>query len=72
LALSHVQAALPPELAAKIETAGIEEGRLTIGVATGAWATRVRYVAKALRHEVSQAMGIDIRTVRVKVVQPLP
>jgi hypothetical protein len=69
-ALSHVQAALPPTLAGRVATAGLEQGKLTIGVCAGAWATRVRYVAEILRRDVSTSMGVEIHTVRVKVVQP--
>jgi Dna[CI] antecedent DciA-like protein len=70
--LAHVVAALPPKLAQTVATAGIEHGRLTIGVSGGAWASRLRYVTEMLRRRVSDATGIEIRTVRIKVVHPAP
>ena len=70
--LACVVAALPQKLAETVTTAGIEQGRLTIGVSGGAWASRLRYVTEMLRDRVSDAMGIEIRTVRIKVVHPAP
>jgi hypothetical protein len=68
--LTHVRAALPPELEATVVTAGIEEGRLTVGVSGGAWASRLRYRTEALRRRVAGTLGQDIHSVRIKVVQP--
>jgi hypothetical protein len=70
--LTQVLAALPPKLAAAVTTAGIEQGRLTIGVSGAAWASRLRYVTEMLRRRLSDAMGIEIHTVRIKVVHPDP
>ena len=55
--LAHVRAALPPELEATVLTAGIEEGRLTVGVSGGAWASRLRYRSQALRERVAGTLG---------------
>jgi hypothetical protein len=70
--LAHVRAALPPELEGTVLTAGIEEGRLIVGVAGGAWASRLRYRSQALRERVSDALGREIHSVRIKVVQVPP
>ncbi len=70
--LSHVRAALPAELQGTVVTAGIQDGRLTVGVSGGVWATRLRYVAKALRERVAGELGQEIHTVRIKVVQSPP
>jgi hypothetical protein len=67
--LAHVRAALPPELEKTVLTAGIEEGRLTVGVSGGAWASRLRYRSHALRERVAGTLGRDIHSVRIKVVQ---
>jgi hypothetical protein len=67
--LTHVRAALPPELEATVLTAGIEEGRLIVGVSGGAWASRLRYRSQALREHVAGALGREIHSVRIKVVQ---
>jgi hypothetical protein len=67
--LAQVRAALPPELEGTVITAGIEEGRLTVGVSGGAWASRLRYRSRSLRDQVAQALGREIVSVRIKVVQ---
>jgi hypothetical protein len=67
--LTHVRAALPPELEGNVLTAGIEEGRLTVGVSAGAWASRLRYRSQALRERVAETLGREIHSVRIKVVQ---
>jgi hypothetical protein len=66
----HVCAALPPLLARAVVSAGIDEGRLTIGVAGGAWAARLRYGTDSLRIRVGESLGIDIQSIRIKVVPP--
>jgi len=67
--LAEVRAALPPDLALTVQTAGIDAGRLTVGVAGAVWASRLRYATDALRQKVGQSMGIEIQSVRIKVVQ---
>jgi hypothetical protein len=66
--LAHVRAALPPELGGTVITAGIEEGRLIVGVSGGAWASRLRYRSQALRESVAGTLGREIHSVRIKVV----
>src|SRR5271170_4512635 len=66
--LEHVRAALPQTLADHVVSAGIEEGRLTIGVASATWAARLRYVTETLRMRVGGSAGADIQSVRIKVV----
>ena len=68
--LEHVCRALPEELAAVVSSAGIEDARLTIGVASAAWAARLRYGTETLRMRVSGSTGIPIDSVRIKVVPP--
>jgi hypothetical protein len=70
LARAHVCAALPENLAAAVVSAGVEDGRLTIGVAGAPWAARLRYVTETLRMRVSSSMGVDIESVRIKVLPP--
>lgn len=69
-AFEHVCAALPSPLARNIVSAGLEHDQLTIGVASAAWATRLRYVTEALRARVGSSMSVDIQKVRIKVVRP--
>lgn len=70
VALEHVRAALPPHLAAVVVSAGIDRGVLTVGVAGGPWAARLRYSTDTLRQHVGGAAGIEIEDVRIKVVPP--
>jgi hypothetical protein len=71
--LSQVRAALPAELQGSVVSAGIEEGRLIVGVSGGVWATRLRYRAKALREHVAGKLGQELHGVRIKVVHtPVP
>lgn len=72
LVLTHVCAALPPQLAASIVTAGIELGQLTIGVVGASWASRLRYLTDTLRKRVGESMSVEIQRVRIKVVPPPP
>lgn len=67
LVLDQVIAALPDEIAANVATAGIEEGVLTIGAVSAAWATRLRYMTDILRQRVGGALGVEISSVRIKV-----
>ena len=68
--LQHVRAALPAKLAQVVVSAGVDDGRLTLGVSGSAWAARLRYVTEALRLRVSETLGADIHSVRIKVVPP--
>ena len=66
--LQHVCAALPAELAQAVVTAGIKDGKLTLGVTSAAWAARLRYAVDALRGPVGAAVGTDIVRVQIKVM----
>lgn len=72
LVVEQVRAALPPRLALAVASAGIEQGRLTIGVAGAVWASRLRYLTEPVRKHVGAAMGIAILSVRVRVIPPGP
>lgn len=68
--LDHVRAALPPELAQVVVSAGVDDAMLTLGVTGGAWAARLRYVTETLRLRVGGSLQVDIGSVRIKVVPP--
>jgi hypothetical protein len=68
--LDHILAALPAELASTVATAGIQNGKLTIGVTGAAWAARLRYATESLRTQVAASLGTDITSVRIKVIPP--
>ncbi len=70
--LKHVCAVLPPKLADKVLSAGLEQGQLTVGVSSAAWASRLRYATDTLRAGVGESMGVEIQSVRIKVVPPAP
>jgi hypothetical protein len=65
--LDLVIAALPEELAANVASAGIDQGELTVGAASAAWATRLRYMTDTLRERVGGALGVEISSIRIKV-----
>jgi hypothetical protein len=69
--LEQVRRVLSPKLAQAIASAGIEQGRLTIGVLGAQWASRLRYSTDALRKGVAQSSGREILSVRIRVVTPL-
>ena len=68
--LEQVRAALPARLAEAVTSAGLEQGRLTIGVLGAVWASRLRYSSDVLRKRVGASMGVDILTVRIRVIPP--
>lgn len=67
-----VRRALPETLAAQVISAGIERGRLSIGVSGAVWASRLRYSTVALRESLSLALSVDIMSVRIRIVPPAP
>ena len=66
--LTQVRAALPPRLAQEVVSAGVEQGRLTIGVSGAVWASRLRYSTDVMKKRVSKSTGVQILTVRIRVV----
>jgi hypothetical protein len=70
--VEQVRAALPVRLAESVVSAGLEEGRLTIGVVGAVWASRLRYSTDAIRKRVAKSAGQDVLKVRIRVVPPGP
>ena len=70
LVVEQVRAALPARLAQAVASAGIEQGRLTIGVVGAVWASRIRYFTDGVRKRVSGSMGIELLGIRIRVVPP--
>jgi hypothetical protein len=68
--LEQVRAALPTRLAQAVVSAGIDQDRLTIGVAGAVWASRLRYSTEIIRKRVAKSAGLDILDVRIRVVPP--
>jgi hydroxymethylglutaryl-CoA reductase len=68
--LAQVRASLAPRLGEAVVSAGIEQGRLTIGVVGAQWASRLRYSTDSIRKRVAQVLGAEIRSVRIRVVPP--
>jgi hypothetical protein len=66
--LEYVQAALPARAAKAVVSAGIERGRLNVGVSSAAWATRLRYLSDSVTKRVAESTGVEISSVRVRVV----
>ena len=70
LVVEQVRAALPPRLARAVVSAGLEQGRLTIGVVGAVWASRLRYLTESIRKQVGES-GIAVLCVRIRVVPPV-
>jgi hypothetical protein len=70
LVVEQVRAALPARLAQAVASAGIEQGRLTIGVVGAVWASRIRYFTDSVCKGVSKSTGIEILGVRIRVLPP--
>ena len=68
--LTQVRAALPTRLAQAVVSAGVDRGRLTIGVSGAVWASRLRYSTDIMKKRVSKSAGFEILTVRIRVVPP--
>ena len=69
--LEQVRAALPARLGQAVASAGIEQGRLTIGVVGAVWASRLRYSTEIIRKRVAKSSGLEILAVRIRVVPPV-
>jgi hypothetical protein len=65
--LAAVRSALPARLAAEVLSAGLEAGRLTVGVSSAAWAARLRYLTHDLRKTLGISMRTTIHSVRLRV-----
>ena len=70
MVIEQVRAALPARLSLAVASAGIDQGRLTIGVVGAHWACRLRYLTESVRKRVGSALGIAVLSVKVKVVPP--
>jgi hypothetical protein len=68
--VEQVRAALPARLAQSVASAGLEAGRLTIGVVGAVWASRLRYSTDAIRKRVAKSAGTEVLSVRIRVVPP--
>jgi hypothetical protein len=68
--LEQVRAVLPARLAQAIASAGIEQGRLTIGVVGAVWASRLRYMTEPVKKHVAGSLGLTILSVKIRVVPP--
>jgi len=68
--VDQVRSALPARLAQSVDSAGLEDGRLTIGVVGAVWASRLRYSTDTIAKRVAKAAGKEVLTVRIRVVPP--
>src|ERR1700735_3626436 len=70
LVVEQVRAALPSRLAEAVVSAGLDQGRLTIGVVGAVWASRLRYLTDSIRKRVGSSAGIAVLSVKIRVVPP--
>lgn len=68
--VEQVRAALPARLAQSVASAGLQQGRLTIGVVGAVWASRLRYSTELIRKRVAKSAGEEVLSVRIRVVPP--
>src|SRR5271168_3455523 len=69
--VEQVRAVLPARLAQSVASAGLDGGRLTIGVVGAVWASRLRYSTEAIRKRVAKSAGQEVLSVRIRVVPPV-
>jgi hypothetical protein len=69
--VEQVRAALPARLAQSVASAGLDGGRLNIGVVGAVWASRLRYSTEAIRKRVAKSAGQEVLSVRIRVVPPV-
>jgi hypothetical protein len=69
--VEQVRAALPARLAQSVASAGLDGGRLTIGVVGAVWASRLRYSTDSIRKGVAKSLGKEVLSVRIRVVPPV-
>lgn len=67
--LEALRGALPETLAPHVATAGFEAGRLSVGVSSAVWATRIRYAMGAALPVVAASLRAEITAVRIRVVR---
>ncbi len=66
--LDQVREALPARLAESVVSAGLEQGRLVLGVGAAVWASRLRYFNNVLVKRVGEATGTAIQSVKIRVL----
>ena len=66
--LEQVRSALPARLAVHVASAGIDQGRLTVGVSGAVWASRLRYESENLRRVIGTAPNTAVHSVRIRVL----
>jgi hypothetical protein len=66
--LEQVRSALPARLALHVASAGIDQGRLTVGVSGAVWASRLRYETENLRCIIGTALNTAVHSVRIRVL----
>ena len=69
--LDEVRSCLPAKLASQVVSAGVDQGRLSIGVTSAVWASRLRYCTASLRKTVADSLKINILRVQIRIVPPL-
>ncbi len=66
-ALGALHRLLPPELAAEVWGAALQDGTLTAFVRSAAWGTRLRYAAPPLLASLAESLGEPVTQLKVKV-----
>jgi len=68
--LLKVRSSLPARLIDHVVSAGLENGCLTVGTISAAWASRLRYVKSELQAQLNEVHALNVTAVKIKVVNP--
>jgi len=68
--LIKVRSSLPARLIDHVVSAGLEDNCLTLGTISAAWASRLRYVKTDLQARMQADHALNIKIVKIKVVNP--
>jgi len=68
--LIKVRSSLPARLIDHVVSAGLQDGCLTLGTISPAWAARLRYVKSNLQVQLNTDHALGVSAVKIKVVNP--
>jgi hypothetical protein len=68
--LIRVRSCLPARLIDHVLSAGLQDGCLTVGTRSAAWASRLRYVKNELQAQLNRDHHLQVSAVKIRVVNP--
>jgi hypothetical protein len=70
--LLQVRATLPQRLIDHVVSAGLDDGCLTLGTISAAWASRLRYVKNDVLTALNEVHDLKVATIKIRVTNPRP